>query len=61
MYPTASAKEVAVMHNWVFPAAPPPPDPPVFELNAQQLQDITEMFIIYDKDKSGTISVQVRG
>lgn len=57
LYPLANDKELKVMLSWVA-RAPPPPEAPSYEPDAATLDDLKRMFIIYDKDKSGSISVK---
>ncbi|KAL1515888.1 hypothetical protein AB1Y20_002503 [Prymnesium parvum] len=55
MYPYATAHELEVMAKWVAPEKPPEPEK-VQELSSSQRTEMKQMFALYDKDKSGTIS-----
>ena len=44
------------MMGWVAEPPPPPPQPKVI-LNQEQLDEIREIFNLYDRDRSGTLTV----
>merc|ERR1712216_169187 len=54
-YPYATAAELQTMLSWVVHAAPSLTYEE-FELNDEQRREVRSMFVLYDKDRSGTIS-----
>jgi len=55
MFPKANEEEKAVMLSWVEPEPEPEPEPKP-ELSAAAKQQIKQLFKLYDKDKSGTLT-----
>lgn len=55
IYKFASEEEINLMLEWVAPEPEPEPEPEP-GLSADQIKEITEIFKIYDKDKSGEIN-----
>eukprot|EP00798_Chlamydomonas_sp_ICE-L_P024888 gene24888-10553_t len=53
LYPLANAKEIKVMYKWAYPDPEEAPVDPGFVPTAQQLQDLKDMFKIYDKNNNG--------
>ena len=56
LYPLANQKDREIMMGWVAEPPPPPPQPKVI-LNQEQLDEIREIFNLYDRDRSGTLTV----
>lgn len=57
IYKFASEEEISLMLEWVAPEPEPEPEPEP-GLSADQIKEITEIFKIYDKDKSGEINTK---
>ena len=56
MFKFARPDEIELMLTWVAPEPEPEPEPKA-ELSAEAKQMINSIFKLYDKDKSGTLSV----
>ena len=56
LYPLENQKDREIMMGWVAEPPPPPPQPKVI-LNQEQLDEIREIFNLYDRDRSGTLTV----
>jgi len=56
MYPHATKDEFTTMISWVAPPEEPPP-PPKKGLSDSQIQEIKEIFNIYDTDRDGSVSL----
>ena len=57
MFKFARPDEIELMLTWVAPEPEPEPEPKA-ELSAEAKQMINSIFKLYDKDKSGALSVQ---
>jgi Ca2+-binding EF-hand superfamily protein len=56
MFRYATDKEVATMMDWVTPEPEPEPEPKA-ELSKEARNQISSIFKLYDKDKSGTLTI----
>ena len=57
IYPLANDRDREIMNGWVAAATPPPPPPPKVVLSQEQLDEIREIFNLYDRDRSGSLTV----
>jgi len=57
MFPYARPDEIATMLEWVAPEPEPEPEPKP-ELSAEAVKAIKSIFKLYDKDKSGSLTVK---
>ena len=57
MFKYASPAEIETMLSWVAPEPEPEPEPKP-ELSSEAKQAIKSIFKLYDKDKSGTLTMQ---
>ena len=56
MFRYATEKEIATMLEWVAPEPEPEPEPKA-ELSKEARDQIASIFKMYDKDKSGSLSI----
>ena len=60
MYPLATEKELGIMYRWTVPrrAAASEPVDLIFHPTSEQLAELKRMFVMYDKNKSGSIDLK---